>query len=154
MAQDIGQTALPEVAVADIERRQEEAGADYEVGLESLSQWQLGVAEVQEAPPRAGRPRDPRGPVARSRSSARSSGRSTSDDIPRPDQIVPIGRPPSLAHPFGETGGLQRDVFTLVINGARTSLFIGFGSMLHRRASSARSSARSRASSAASPTTS
>jgi peptide/nickel transport system permease protein len=50
-------------------------------------------------------------------------------DIPRPDKIVAIGRGPSLAHPFGETGGLQRDVMTLVINGARTSLFIGFGGM-------------------------
>ena len=47
-----------------------------------------------------------------------------------PDQIVYAGRPPSLAHPFGETGGLQRDVLTLVVNGARTSLFIGFCSML------------------------
>ena len=37
---------------------------------------------------------------------------------------------PSLAHPFGETGGLQRDVLMLVVNGARTSLFIGFCSML------------------------
>jgi peptide/nickel transport system permease protein len=51
-------------------------------------------------------------------------------EIPRPDKIVAIGRPPSLAHPFGETGGLQRDVLTLVVNGARTSLFIGFGSMI------------------------
>jgi peptide/nickel transport system permease protein len=49
--------------------------------------------------------------------------------IPRPEQIVSIGRGPSLAHPFGETGGLQRDVLTLVVNGARTSLFIGFSSM-------------------------
>jgi peptide/nickel transport system permease protein len=48
---------------------------------------------------------------------------------PRPDQIVFTGRPPSLAHPFGETGGLQADVLMLVINGARTSLFLGFTSM-------------------------
>ncbi len=47
--------------------------------------------------------------------------------IPNPDQIVYAGRPPSFAHPFGETGGLQRDVFTLVINGARLSLLIGVG---------------------------
>ncbi len=40
------------------------------------------------------------------------------------------GRPPSLQHPMGETGGLQRDVLTLVVNGARTSLMIGFSSML------------------------
>ena len=30
---------------------------------------------------------------------------------------------------MGETGGLQRDVLTLVVNGARTSLLIGFTSM-------------------------
>ena len=30
---------------------------------------------------------------------------------------------------MGETGGLQRDVLTLVVNGARTSLLIGFSSM-------------------------
>ncbi len=50
-------------------------------------------------------------------------------DIPKPDQIVSAGRPPSLQHPMGETGGLQRDVLTLVVNGARTSLLIGFTSM-------------------------
>src|SRR4029077_11784095 len=38
-------------------------------------------------------------------------------------------RPPSFSpfRPFGETGGLQRDVFTLVINGIRWSLLIGIG---------------------------
>ena len=41
MAQEIHGSEVPEVAVADIERRKEEAGADYEVGLESLSQGQL-----------------------------------------------------------------------------------------------------------------
>jgi len=49
---------------------------------------------------------------------------------PRPDHIVYTGRPPSLAHPFGETGGLQADVLMLVVNGARTSLFLGVTSML------------------------
>ena len=129
MAQDVSQNVLPEVAVADIEKRQEEAGVDYEVGLESLSQYQLawrkfrkhrlamiglGILGVLFATAIVGPliwPFD-------------------FSDIPRPDKIVAIGRPPSLAHPFGETGGLQRDVFTLVVNGARTSLFIGFGSML------------------------
>ena len=47
--------------------------------------------------------------------------------IPDVDQIVYAGRPPSLAHPFGETGRLQRDVLTLVVNGARLSLLIGVG---------------------------
>jgi peptide/nickel transport system permease protein len=119
---------LPEVTVGEIEKRQEEAGADYEIGLESLSQWQLAWRKFRKhnlaiiglvilaslilialvGP--FFLPFDFR-------------------DIPRPEQIVAIGRGPSLAHPFGETGGLQRDVLTLVVNGARTSLFIGFSSM-------------------------
>lgn len=104
------------------------APADYEVGLKSLNQWQLawrkfrkhhlalvglgliafllGVAII--------------GPVLLPFSFT---------DIPKPDQIVGAGRPPSLQHPMGETGGLQRDVLTLVVNGARTSLLIGFSSM-------------------------
>src|SRR5262245_48998500 len=45
--------------------------------------------------------------------------------IPTPDVHVVAGRPPSLQHIFGETGRLQRDVFTLVVNGIRTSLLIG-----------------------------
>ena len=51
------------------------------------------------------------------------------DNIPEPDKIAYAGNPPSLKHFFGETGGLQWDVFTLVLNGARTSLLIGFSSM-------------------------
>ena len=51
------------------------------------------------------------------------------DHIPKPDKVAYAGNPPSLKHPFGETGGLQWDVFTLVLNGARTSLLIGFSSM-------------------------
>jgi peptide/nickel transport system permease protein len=104
------------------------APADYEVGLKSLNQWQLawrkfrkhhlaivglgliaflfGVAII--------------GPVLLPFNFT---------DIPKPDQIVGAGRPPSLQHPMGETGGLQRDVLTLVVNGARTSLLIGFSSM-------------------------
>jgi peptide/nickel transport system permease protein len=49
--------------------------------------------------------------------------------VPVPDVIASNGRPPSLTHLFGETGGLQRDVFQLVVNGARTSLMVGFVSM-------------------------
>jgi peptide/nickel transport system permease protein len=45
--------------------------------------------------------------------------------IPVPDVHVIAGRPPSFAHPFGETGRLQWDVLTLVINGIRYSLLIG-----------------------------
>jgi peptide/nickel transport system permease protein len=50
--------------------------------------------------------------------------------IPAVDKVVYAGRPPSLAHPFGETGSLQRDVLTLVVNGARLSLLIGVGASL------------------------
>jgi peptide/nickel transport system permease protein len=128
MSQEIKKVILPEVTVAEIEQRQAEAGADYEIGLESLSQWQLAWRKFRKhhlaivglimlaslilvaliGP--FFLPYDFR-------------------TIPRPEQIVAIGRGPSLAHPFGETGGLQRDVLTLVVNGARTSLFIGFSSM-------------------------
>ena len=104
------------------------APEDYEVGLKSLNQWQLAwrkfrkhklaliglaiggiliaVAIV--------------GPVLLPFSFT---------DVPKPDQIVAAGRPPSIQHPMGETGGLQRDVLTLVVNGSRTSLTIGFVSM-------------------------
>src|SRR5262245_44728883 len=108
MAQDVSRGPLPEVAVADAEKGPQEATTDYEVGLESLSQYQLawrkfkkhrlamiglGILVALFAIAIFGPfiwPYDFR-------------------DIPRPDKIVPIGRPPSLAHPFGETGGLQRD---------------------------------------------
>jgi peptide/nickel transport system permease protein len=46
-----------------------------------------------------------------------------------PDQFLHLGHSPSLTHPFGETGSLQADVLMLVVNGARTSLFLGFTSM-------------------------
>jgi peptide/nickel transport system permease protein len=128
MAQELKTGPLPEVAVTDIERRQEEAGIDYEVGLESLSQYQLAWRKFR-------RHRLAMiglgmlaflilsaviGPILKPYNFL---------DTTRPDQIVAIGRGPSLAHPFGETGGLQRDVLTLVLNGARTSLLIGFSSM-------------------------
>ena len=103
--------------------------ADYEVQLESLNQWQLAwrkfrrhhlalaglvilavliVAAII-------------GPIL---------SPFVFNEIPNPDVHVLAGRPPSLTHPFGETGGLQRDVLQLVVNGARTSLLIGFLSML------------------------
>ena len=50
--------------------------------------------------------------------------------IPTPDPACRIGCPPSAEHWFGTTGGLQRDVFTLVVNGARISLAIGIGAAL------------------------
>ncbi len=113
---------------ADVERRIEESGVDYEVGLESLSQWQLAwrkfrkhrlaliglgilIALVAIAII---------GPIFLP---------FNFQQVPNPDKVVPNGRPPSPMHIFGETGGLQRDVFQLVVNGARTSLFVGFSSM-------------------------
>ncbi|MEW6224014.1 MAG: ABC transporter permease [Chloroflexota bacterium] len=104
------------------------AAEDYEVGLKSLNQWQLAWRKFR-----------------RHRLALIGLGLIAAllliaivgpfllpfafNDIPRPDEIVQRGRPPSLAHPMGETGGLQRDVLTLVVNGARTSLLIGFSSM-------------------------
>ena len=101
---------------------------DYEVGLRSLNQWQLawrkfrkhrlalvglflmiGLVVVGVV-----------GPVVMPFSFT---------DIPQPDEIVTAGRGPALTRPVGETGGLQRDVLLLVVNGARTSLLIGFTSM-------------------------
>jgi peptide/nickel transport system permease protein len=118
---DLG--ASPEVVDPD-----PTAAEDYEVGLKSLNQWQLawrkfrkhklalvglamiaaliGIAIV--------------GPILLPFSFT---------NVPKPDEIVSAGRPPAIGRPMGETGGLQRDVFTLVVNGARTSLLIGFTSM-------------------------
>jgi peptide/nickel transport system permease protein len=47
--------------------------------------------------------------------------------VPIPEKGCGAGCPPSLQHIFGTTGGLQRDVFQNVINGARVSLTIGIG---------------------------
>jgi peptide/nickel transport system permease protein len=116
-------------AVAEAEGPGGGPSADYEVGLESLSQWQLawrkfkkhrlaliglGILTVLVLTAIIGPILSP----------------FVFNDIPTPDKVVNAGRPPSLAHPFGETGGLQRDVLQLVVNGARTSLLIGFASML------------------------
>ena len=126
-------TAPPEIPAEEVERRLEEAGevdvSDYEVQLESLNQWQLawrkfrrhhlaivglGILIVLVVVAILGPIFSP----------------FVFNEIPAPDQHVLAGRPPSLSHPFGETGGLQRDVLQLVGNGARTSLLIGFASML------------------------
>lgn len=125
---ELEQPVAPAALDDELQRRQAEAGADYEVSLESLSQWQLAwrkfrkhrlalvgvaillffVATAIVAPIFL--------PYA-------------FDDVPNPDKIVFAGRGPSLNAIFGETGGLQRDVLTLIVNGARTSLLIGFSSM-------------------------
>lgn len=122
------QTVLA-VEAAEVERRIDEAGADYEVQLESLSQWQLAwrkfrthrlaliglfILSMLIVVAIVGPIIDP----------------FVFNDIPKVDVRVGIGRPPSLSHLFGETGGLQRDVLQLVVNGARTSLLIGFSSMI------------------------
>jgi peptide/nickel transport system permease protein len=102
---------------------------DYEVGLKSLNQWQLAWRKFR-----------------RHKLALVGLGMIavliltaiigpfllpfSFTDIPRPDEIVSAGRSPAIGRPMGETGGLQRDVFTLVVNGARTSLLIGFSSML------------------------
>jgi peptide/nickel transport system permease protein len=109
--------------------RAEEAGADYEVALESLNQWQLAARKFR----RHRLALVGLGLLATLIGAAIVGPFIWPFDfysIPAPDEIVYQGRPPSLERWFGETGGLQRDVFTLVINGARTSLLIGFSSML------------------------
>jgi peptide/nickel transport system permease protein len=106
----------------------DQPGADYEVGLESLSQWQLAWRKFKKH-----------------RLALIGLGILTTlvlvaiigpllipvefSKVPIPDVNVAKGRPPSLSHIFGETGGLQRDVFLLVVNGAKWSLLIGFSSM-------------------------
>jgi len=104
---------------------------DYEVQLESLNQWQLAwrrfkkhrLALVGSAVFLVMVGVGALGPFILPYSTT---------TIPHPDKIVYAGRPPSFASgsfsPFllmGETGRLQRDVFTLVVNGARLSLLIG-----------------------------
>jgi peptide/nickel transport system permease protein len=127
VTQELHATSLE--AQTDVITPPEGPSADYEVQLESLNQWQLAwrkfrrhhlalaglvilavliVAAII-------------GPIL---------SPFVFNEIPNPDVHVLAGRPPSLAHPFGETGGLQRDVLQLVVNGARTSLLIGFLSML------------------------
>ena len=129
MSAQSGYVPLPPVGDDELERRATEAGADYEINLESLNQWQLAWRKFK-----------------RHRLALIGLGilafmfvtaiigpilmPFVYESIPQPDQIVYQGRGPSLQHPFGETGGLQRDVLMLVVNGARTSLIIGFSSMI------------------------
>jgi len=104
------------------------AAEDYEVGLKSLNQWQLAWRKFRKHKLAliglglifAFLAIAVIGPFLMPFSF---------NEIPQPDQIVQQGRPPSFAHPLGETGGLQRDVLRLVVNGSRTSLLIGFSSM-------------------------
>jgi peptide/nickel transport system permease protein len=113
---------------ASVDERQSESGVDYEVGLESLGQWQIAARKFR------------RHRLAMVGLFMLAGLVLTAiiapfflpfdfNVVPQPDIVVPAGRPPSPGHIFGETGGLQRDVFELVVNGARTSLFVGFSSM-------------------------
>ena len=110
------------ITPADIEELQTQP--DYDVQLESLNQWQLTWRRFK-------------------RHRMALLGASLfltmvfvgivgpillpydATHIPTPDKHVAAGRPPSISHIFGETGRLQRDVFTLVVNGVRISLLIG-----------------------------
>lgn len=113
-----------------------ETGVDYEVGLESLGQWQIAWRKFR---------RHHLAMVGLVILGTLVLGAIfipiflpfDFQTIPFPDEIVPKGRPPSFfwdppstTAVFGETGGLQRDVWQLVWNGARTSLFVGFSSMI------------------------
>ena len=103
---------------------------DYEVQLESLNQWQLAWRRFKKHRLAVVGSAIFLGMVAMAVIVPILLPYS-STTIPHPDQIVYAGRPPSWAsgnwNPFllmGETGRLQRDVFTLVVNGARLSLVI------------------------------
>jgi peptide/nickel transport system permease protein len=121
---EIAQAAIP----AEIdELAPTDAGApDYDVQLESLNQWQLTwrrfkrhrMAVVGSTMFLSMVVIGIIGPIIAPYDFVK---------IPVPDQFVSAGRPPSIVpwRPFGETGGLQRDVFTLVLNGVRWSLLIG-----------------------------
>jgi peptide/nickel transport system permease protein len=115
-------------AIGTAEPPPEGPSADYEVGLESLSQWQLAWRKFKKH-----RLALIGAVILLVLALVAIIGPLIIpfefDKVPRPDVLVSIGRPPSLAHPFGETGGLQRDVFLLVVNGAKWSLLIGFSSM-------------------------
>jgi peptide/nickel transport system permease protein len=112
------------------------AGEDYEVGLVSLNQWQiawrrfkkhklavfgailfLGICLIAIVVP-IFLPYD-------------------FEVIPRPLLLcagstlkATYGCPPSIEHLMGTTARLQRDVLTMVVNGARLSLIIGVGASL------------------------
>ena len=100
---------------------------DYEVQLESLSQWQIAWKRFKRHRMAVDRVRRCSWPCAWWAIVAPIFVPYDFLKIPMPDELVHAGRPPSLVpfHPFGETGGLQRDVFMLVMNGIRFSLLIG-----------------------------
>ena len=102
------------------------AAADYDVQLESLSQWQLAWRRFKKH-----RMAIIGSSMFLTMVVVGAIGpffvRYDYYTVPAPDVVVYAGRPPSITplRLFGETGGLQRDVFTLVVNGVRYSLLIG-----------------------------
>jgi peptide/nickel transport system permease protein len=142
MTQSLIPPSGPEALKENIDGPTEGPVADYEVALRSLGQWELawrkfrqhrlalvglGILGLLILAAVVGPIFVPFTPVPA-----------------RAEQIVPWGHPPFCAvldlntktctqsafvHPLGETGGLQADVLMLVVNGARTSLFLGFTSM-------------------------
>jgi peptide/nickel transport system permease protein len=106
---------------------------DYEVQLESLNQWQLAWRRFKRH-----RLALAGGILFLAIVAMAVIGpffiRYSFREIPTPNQIVYIGRPPSWLSGnwdppllMGESGRLQRDVLGLVVNGARLSLVIGIG---------------------------
>ena len=109
---------------------------DYEVQLESLNQWQLAWQRF-----RRHRLALIGGVLFVSLVVMAAIGpffiHYEFRDIPTPNQLVYVGRPPSWISGnwdppllMGETGRLQRDVLGLVVNGARLSLTIGLGATI------------------------
>jgi len=131
----MAERALPapvDLTPADIEELELER-PDYEVQLESLNQWQLAwrrfkrhrLAVVGSALFLALVAVAIIGPVLLHYDFRQ---------IPHPNELVYAGRAPSWVSGnwdppllMGETARLQRDVFALVVNGARLSLVIGVG---------------------------
>jgi peptide/nickel transport system permease protein len=114
------------VTPGELEELQPDAVIDYDVQLESLSQWQLAWRRFKRHRMAVIGSVLFFGMVA----IAIVGPLFVPYDyyhVPTPDKIVPSGRPPALVpfRPFGETGSLQLDVFTLVVNGIRWSLLIG-----------------------------
>jgi len=121
-----------ELTPAEVEELELER-PDYEVQLESLNQWQLAwrrfkrhrLAVVGSAIFLSIVAVGILGPVLLQYDFR---------VIPHPNQIVYAGRAPSWVSGnwdppllMGETARLQRDIFTLVVNGARLSLIISVG---------------------------
>ena len=99
---------------------------DYDVQLESLSQWQLAWKRFKRHRMAVVGSTLFLGmcvlaivaPIFVPSTTSRSRCRTSSCTRAAPPSIIPF-------RPFGETGGLQRDVFALVMNGIRFSLLIG-----------------------------